>query len=75
MTINRPATASKGAKAVDAFIGSAPTGAIRGRKEQITLTIAPHRLARISDIADGMGQRRAALINRAIHELIERVAT
>ena len=79
MTINRAATARKDAKAVNTFIGSARDsgrkGVIRGRKEQITLTIAPGLLAKIDDIASRMGQSRAALINRAIYELAERVAT
>jgi hypothetical protein len=79
MTINRGATARKDTKATDAFIGSAPDaarkGVIRGRKEQITLTIAPELLAKIDDMASRMGQSRAALINRAIFELAERVST
>ena len=47
---------------------------IRGRKEQITLTITPGLLARVDKIADRMGQSRAALINRAIYELAEQIA-
>jgi hypothetical protein len=78
MTINRGATVRKDAK-VEAFIGSAPDagrkGVIRGRKEQITLTIAPELLAKVDDLASRMGQSRAALINRAIYELAERVAS
>lgn len=75
MTINRGATARKDAKAVDAFIGSAPDGGrkgvMRGRKEQITLTIAPELLAKIDEMATRMGQSRAALINLAIYRLAE----
>jgi hypothetical protein len=78
MTINRGATIKKDTKPVDAFIGSAPDGGrkgvIRGRKEQITLTIAPDLLAKVDELASRMGQSRAALINRAIYELAERVA-
>ena len=48
---------------------------IRGRKEQITLTIAPDLLAKVDEIATRMGQSRAALINRAIYELAERVVS
>lgn len=75
MTITRGATAGKAT--VDAFIGAAPNagrkGVIRGRKEQITLTIAPELLAKVDQMAGKMGQSRAALINRAIYELAERV--
>jgi hypothetical protein len=64
---------------VEAFIGSAPNaarkGVIRGRKEQITLTIAPELLAKVDALAAKMGQSRAALINRAIYELAERVTS
>lgn len=76
MTINRASTIRKDAKNVDAFIGGAPDaarkGVIRGKKEQITLTIAPDLLAKVDALASRMGQSRAALINRAIYELAER---
>jgi hypothetical protein len=72
MTINR-AVIRKDAKNVDNFISGAPDasrkGVIRGRKEQITLTIAPDLLAKVDAMATRMGQSRAALINRAIYEL------
>jgi hypothetical protein len=74
MTINRGAAVRKAN--VDAFIEKAPDagrkGVIRGRKEQITLTIAPDLLAKVDAMASKMGQSRAALINRAIYELAER---
>jgi hypothetical protein len=75
MTINRGASIRKGN--VNAFISKAPDavgrkGVIRGRKEQITLTIAPDLLAKVDELASKMGQSRAALINRAIYELAER---
>jgi hypothetical protein len=77
MTINRGATVRKGN--INAFISKAPDaaaagrkGVIRGRKEQITLTIAPDLLAKVDELASKMGQSRAALINRAIYELAER---
>ena len=78
MTINRGTAIRKDSqKAADAFIGSAPDarrkGVIRGRKEQITLTITPELLAKVDEMASKMGQSRAALINRAIYELAERV--
>jgi hypothetical protein len=78
MTINRGASVRKNAQDVDAFIGKAPDarkGVVRGRKEQITLTIAPGLLAKVDEIASRMGQSRAALINRAIYELAERVVS
>lgn len=78
MTINRATEIKKDASKVEAFIGKAPDagrkGVVRGRKEQITLTIAPELLAKVDDLARRMGQSRAALINRAIYELAERVA-
>ncbi|MEA2769314.1 MAG: hypothetical protein QOD93_2276 [Acetobacteraceae bacterium] len=79
MTINRGTSARKGNQDVDTFIGKAPDaarkGVIRGRKEQITLTIAPELLVKVDEIANRMGQSRAALINRAIYELAERVVS
>ena len=79
MTINRGATVRKASQAVDSFIGKAPDavrkGVIRGRKEQITLTIAPELLAKVDEMASKMGQSRAALINRAIYELAERTVS
>ena len=48
---------------------------IRGRKGQITPTIAADLLANVDEIAIRMGQRRAALINWAIYELAERVVS
>jgi hypothetical protein len=79
MTINRASGVRKDAGRVEAFIGNAPDarrkGVIRGKKEQITLTIAPELLAKVDAIASRMGQSRAALINRAIFELAERVAS
>jgi predicted transcriptional regulator len=37
------------------------------------LTITPDLLAKVDDLANRMGQSRAALINRAIYELAERM--
>ena len=55
MTINRGAIARNSTQAVEAFIDGASDGArkgvIRGRKEQITLTIAPELLAKIDGMA------------------------
>jgi hypothetical protein len=76
MTINRAAALRKEPGAVEAFISNAPDagrkGVIRGRKEQITLTIVPELLVKLDSLAARMGQSRAALINRAIFELVER---
>lgn len=77
MTINRATGVRKDTRNVEGFIGKAPDagrkGVIRGKKEQITLTIAPELLAKVDALAGRMGQSRAALINRAIYELAERV--
>ena len=80
MTIkNRGTSARKGNQNVDTLISKASDaarkGVIRGRKEQITLTIAPELLSKVDEIANRMGQSRAALINRAIYELAERVVS
>jgi hypothetical protein len=79
MTINRGATVGKGSQNVDGFIGKAPDagrkGVMRGRRAQITLTITPGLLAKVDEMASKMGQSRAALINRAIYELAERVVS
>jgi hypothetical protein len=65
-------------KTVDSFISAAPDaqaiarkGVIRGKKEQITLTIAPEMLAKVDALALRMGQSRAALINLAVFRLVE----
>ncbi len=60
MTINQAIGVRKDASKVEAFIGSAPDagrkGVIHGRKEQITLTIAPELLAKVDDLARRMGR-------------------
>ena len=70
MAITRPAKT-----ATDTFISAAPDavrkGVMRGRKEQITLTIAPELLARVDRMAKRMGQSRAALINLFIYRGVE----
>jgi hypothetical protein len=57
------------------FISSAPDavrkGVMRGKREQITLTIAPELLARVDQMAKRMGQSRAALINLFIYRGVE----
>lgn len=72
MTINRGATARKNTQAIELIISAAPAatrkGVIRGRKGQITLTIAPELPAEVDELANKMGH--AALINRAIFERV-----
>ena len=46
-------------------------GVIRGRREQITLTMQRELLVAVDVLARRMGQTRAALINRAIYELLQ----
>jgi Ribbon-helix-helix protein, copG family len=46
-------------------------GVIRGRREQITLNIPRELLVAVDMLARRMRQTRAALINRAIYELLE----
>ena len=47
-------------------------GVIRGRRWQITLTMSRELLVAVDVLARRMGQTRAALINRAIYELLEK---
>lgn len=63
-------------KTTDSFISGAPDakpagGVRRGTKQQITLTIAPDLLAKVDEMAERMGQSRAALINLAIYRAVE----
>lgn len=71
MAITRPKAPS-----ADAFVQGAPDavrkGVRKGRKEQITLTIAPDLLAKVDDYAARRGQSRAAMINMAIFEFVSR---
>lgn len=63
--------------AADAFISGAPDsapkarGVKKGNKQQISLTIAPGLLAKIDELADQLGQSRAAVINMAIYRAVE----
>ncbi len=70
--------------AADAFISGAPDaapavkvvkGVMLGHKRQITLTIAPELLARVDELAAQIGQSRAAVINLAIRQAVERGLT
>ena len=66
------------------FIGGAPDATtspaassaprkrvMRGKKEQISLTLAPELIAGVDRLAAGMGQSRAAVIGMAVYRLIE----
>ena len=71
MAITRPKAPS-----ADTFVQGAPDaprkGVRKGKKEQITLTIAPDLLAKVDDYAAQRGQSRAAMINMAIFEFVNR---
>jgi hypothetical protein len=66
----------------DNFILGAPDGALekkskakgvfKGHKRQISLTISPELLDRLDALSETMGQGRAALINLAILQAVER---
>ncbi len=80
MTITRPKPKADvaSAKREDAFISGAPDapatpgrGIPKGKKEQITLTIAPTILDQVDELAGRMGQSRAAWINMAIYQALE----
>lgn len=66
--------------AADAFIAGAPDSAAstpklrgvkKGNKQQISLTIAPGLLLKIDELAEQLGQSRAAVINMAIYRAVE----
>lgn len=79
MTITKP----KAKKSAESFIAEAPDAAaistdkadrkrvMRGKKEQISLTIAPELLADLDALTTPMGQSRAGLIGLAIYRFIE----
>lgn len=82
MAITRPIPAESKAtavpdSAVDAFISGAPDapkkprGVIKGKRQQITLTITPALLSKVDALAAELGQSRAAVINLAIHRAVE----
>jgi len=77
-TATAPATLDQAA--ADAFISGAPDSAAsapkargvkRGNKQQISLTIAPGLLLKVDELAEQLGQSRAAVINLAIHRAVE----
>lgn len=67
--------------AADAFISGAPDSAAgtpkargvkKGNKQQISLTIAPGLLLKVDELAEQLGQSRAAVINMALYQAVER---
>ena len=77
----RPATKPEAAPpaAGDAFISGAPDAAAdgpkrvrKGNKVQITLTIAEPVLVRVDELAHQIGQSRAATINLAVMQMLQR---
>jgi gamma-glutamyl:cysteine ligase YbdK (ATP-grasp superfamily) len=78
MSITRP----KAKASADAFISAAPDAAAeavprqpkyvkKGKKLQITLTIAQPLLERVDELAAKLGQSRAAVINLAVYQGLE----
>lgn len=63
--------------AADAFISGAPDsapkvrGVRKGKRQQISLTIKPELLDKVDELADELGQSRAAIINMAIYRAVE----
>ena len=78
---SRPASPAS-TEAADAFISGAsdadvdtsqvPRRVRKGRKVQITLTIAEPLLERVDGLAGQLGQSRAAVINLAVVQMLER---
>lgn len=77
MAITRPKTKPEKPITTDEFISGAPDaeakpkGVMKGKKQQISLTIAPALLEKIDGLADELGQSRAAVINLAIYRAVE----
>jgi hypothetical protein len=75
MAITKPRP--KSIEAATAFISGAPDaeapskGVVKGKKQQISLTIAPALLVKIDELANELGQSRAAVINMAIYRAVE----
>lgn len=63
-------------KKQDDFIAAAPDAkaksATKKKKQQISLTIAPALLEKIDELANELGQSRAAVINLAIYRAVEK---
>lgn len=75
-------TGATASEAADAFIAGAPDAGVdtpptprrvrKGRKVQITLTITEPLLERVDELAGQLGQSRAAVINLAVVQMLER---
>lgn len=81
MAIQRKPSTTKSA-AADAFVTGAPDAAVaapapydkglpKGRKRQISLTIAPELLRKVDERAEAAGIGRAAFISMAIYRALE----
>lgn len=75
MTITKP---NKKSSTADDFIAAAPDAAQpppkhvrKGKKLQISLTIAQPLLDRVDEMAEKLGQSRAAIINLAVYQSLE----
>lgn len=78
MAITRPKQKTITPVDADMFISSAPDsepktkGVMKGKKQQISLTISPALLEKIDSLANELGQSRAAVINLAIYRAVEK---
>lgn len=79
MAITRkPKAASDSDAAAEAFIAAAPDSSQapqrvrKGRRVQISLTIPEPVLDRVDRLADELGQSRAAVINLAIAQMLQK---
>lgn len=64
--------------AMEAFIAGAPDasapvrrGVVKGKKQQISLTIRPELLDQVDAMAERLGQSRAAIISLAVQRAVE----
>ena len=77
MAITKPKPKQEKPVTADEFISGAPDsdtkpkGVVKGKKQQISLTIAPALLEKIDSLAVELGQSRAAVINLAIYRAVE----
>jgi hypothetical protein len=80
MTITKPNRKVADATAEE-FISGAPDAVVavqagpkyvrKGKKLQVTLTIAPELLGRVDELAAKLGQSRASVINMAVYRMVE----
>lgn len=70
----KPIKPISGVITADTFISGAPDAPRRvrkGKKVQITLTITEPLLSRVDEMAEQIGQSRAAVINLALVQMLE----